>query len=145
MLFVDFAFLDDRASRSDFPILSGDFFLGAYSLAGFIVEHAAAGDLDIRLWEKCPFAEYQVDVVIGFALVVVECADAFYTVPLVKFLCKFLQYLLGVIGGVHLRQSDDQLSCFDALALCAEAPELLLTFKGQVFPELCICGLVGCV
>mgnify|MGYP006387716651 CR=1 FL=1 len=24
-----------------------------------------------------------------------------------------------------------------------EAPELLLTFKGQVFPELCVCSLVG--
>ena len=65
MLFVDFAFLDDRASQSDFPILSGNFFLGAYPLAGFVVEHAAAGDLDIRLREKCPFAEYQVYVVVG--------------------------------------------------------------------------------
>ena len=145
MLFVDFAFLDDRASRSDFPILSGNFFLGAYSLAGFIVEHAAAGDLDIRLRQKCPFAEYQVYVVVGLAFVVVECADAFYTEPLVKFLCKFLQYLLGVIGGVHFRQSNDQLSCFDTFALCTEAPELLLTLKSKVLPELHICGLVCCV
>ena len=86
MLFIDFAFLDDRAPRFDFPILSGDFFLGAYSLAGFVVEHAAAGDLDIRLREQCPFTEYQVYVVVGLAFVVVECANAFYTVPLVKFL-----------------------------------------------------------
>ena len=81
MLFVDFAFLDDRASRSDFPILSGNFFLGAYSLAGFVVEHAAAGNLDIRLRQKCPFAEYQVYVVVGLAFVVVECADALLTTP----------------------------------------------------------------
>ena len=58
MLFVDFTFLDDRASRSDVLILSDNFFLGAYSLAGFIVEHAAAGYLDIRLRQKCPFTEY---------------------------------------------------------------------------------------
>ena len=96
MLFIDFALLDDRTSRSDFPILSGNLFLGAYALAGFIVEHAAAGDLDIRLRQKCPFTEYQVYVIVGLAFVVVERADAFYTVPLVKFLCKFLQEMAKI-------------------------------------------------
>ena len=96
MLLVDFTFLDDRTSRSDSPILSGDFFLGAYPLTGFVIEHAAAGDLDIRLRQKCPFAEYQVYVVVGLAFIVVECADAFYTVPLVKFFCKFLQDFLRI-------------------------------------------------
>ena len=145
MLFIDFAFLYDRASWSDFSILSGNLFLGTYSLAGFVVEHAAAGYLDIRLRQKCPFTEYQVYVVVGLAFVVVECADAFHTIPLVKFLCKFFQYLWGVIGGVRFRQGNDQLSCFDALALCTKAPELLLTFKSKVLPELRVCGLVGCV
>jgi len=49
-----------------------DFFLGAYPFARFIIEHAACGSLDVRLRKQFSFAEDKMDMIIGFAFVVVE-------------------------------------------------------------------------
>ena len=49
MAFIDFALFDDGAALPDFTVLPGDFLLGAYPLAKLIIEHAAGGDLNIRL------------------------------------------------------------------------------------------------
>lgn len=49
MAFVGLAFLDDDTALPDLYVLAGDLLLRAYPLAEFIIEHAAGGDLYIRL------------------------------------------------------------------------------------------------
>ena len=71
--FVNLALFDDRTALSYLSVLADDFFLGAYPLPCFIKENTSGGYLYIRLREQRSFAEYEVDVVIGLSLVVVEC------------------------------------------------------------------------
>ena len=47
--FIGFTLLDDGAALADLTVLAGDLLLRAYPLAEFIIEHAAGGDLDLRL------------------------------------------------------------------------------------------------
>ena len=49
VLFINAAFGDDGANLTDFAAFIGDLFLGAHTLARFIVEYASGGNLYIRL------------------------------------------------------------------------------------------------
>lgn len=62
----------DSTAFAYLPVLPCDFFLGAYPFARFIIEHAACGSLDVRLRKQFSFAEDKMDMIIGFAFVVVE-------------------------------------------------------------------------
>src|SRR5699024_7022267 len=70
--FVNLALFNDGAAFSYLPVLPCDFFLGAYSFACFIIEHAACGYLDVRFGEQFSFAEDKVDMIVRLAFVVVE-------------------------------------------------------------------------
>ncbi len=70
--FVNISLFDNGAAFSDLPVLAGDFFLGAYPFARFIKEYASGCNLHIWFGKQFPFAENQVDVVVGLAIVVVE-------------------------------------------------------------------------
>ena len=105
--FVNLALFDDRTAFSYLFVLADDFFLGAYSLPCFIKENTSGGYLYIRLREQRSFAEYEVDVVIGLSLVVVESRYTFRIVPSAKFLREIFKYLLRLIGGVNFGQGND--------------------------------------
>src|SRR5699024_258381 len=70
--FVNLALFCDGAAFSYLAVLPCDFFLRAYSLACFIIEHGASGYLDARFWKQFSFAEDKVDMIVCFAFVVVE-------------------------------------------------------------------------
>ena len=70
--FVNLALFNDGTAFAYLPVLPCDFFLGAYPFARFIIEHAACGSLDVRLRKQFSFAEDKMDMIIGFAFVVVE-------------------------------------------------------------------------
>ena len=52
--FVCLTLFNDGATLTDLAVLAGDFFLCPYPLAEFIIEHAAGGNLDIRLRQQAP-------------------------------------------------------------------------------------------
>ena len=54
VFFVGLAFLDDDTALTNLAILTGDLLLCPCPLAEFIIEHAAGGDLDLRLWQQAP-------------------------------------------------------------------------------------------
>lgn len=70
--FVNLALFNDGAAFSYLPVLPCDFFLGAYSFACFIIEHAACGYLDVRFRKQFSFAEDKVDMIVCLAFVVVD-------------------------------------------------------------------------
>ena len=70
--FVNLALFYDGAAFSYLPVLSCDFFLGAYPFACFIIEHAACGSLDVRFRKQFSFAEDKVDMLVCLAFVMVE-------------------------------------------------------------------------
>ena len=71
--FVNLTLFDNPTAFSYLSVLPDDFFLGAYPLPCFVKEYTSGGYLDVSLREQLSFAENQVDVVIGFAFVVMEC------------------------------------------------------------------------
>lgn len=126
MAFVDFPFFNNGAALSDFAILAGDFLLGAYTFTCFIKVHATGCNLYFWLLEPLSLTEYEVDVVVSFALVVMQSGHTFHTIPLAKLVRKFLRHLLGIILGVGFGKGDNQLSCFNALALCTAASSMVI-------------------
>ena len=101
MLFINAALWDHSAANTNFAVFIGYLFLGTHSFSRFIVEYASGSDFYIRLGKQTPFAEYEVDVIIGLSLVVVECRYTFHIVPSAKFLCKIFKHLLRLIGGIN--------------------------------------------
>lgn len=61
---IGFAFLDDGTVLADRAVLAGYLFLRAYPLAGFIAEHAAGGDPDIRLRQQAALGKDQMDMIV---------------------------------------------------------------------------------
>ena len=107
MAFVNFPLFDNGTAFSDLTVLVCDFFLGSYPFSCFIVKYASGGNLDVRFGKQFPFAEYEVDVVIGLAFVVVQSRYTLYSVLLSEFIRKFFKHLLWVKGSVNLRQGND--------------------------------------
>lgn len=68
VLLVNAAFRDNGAALPYLPVLPRDLFFGAYPFARFVKEYAAGGNLNLRLGKQPPFAENQMDVVIGLQL-----------------------------------------------------------------------------
>ena len=107
MAFVNFPLFDNGTAFSDLTVLVCDFFLGSYSFSSFIVKYASGGNLDVRFGKQFPFAEYEMNVVIGLAYVVVQSLYTFHSVLLSEFVRKFFKHLLRVKGGVNLWQGND--------------------------------------
>ncbi len=101
VLFINAAFGDYSTALTDFAVFIGALFLGVYPFARFIIEYVSGGDLYIRLGKQPPFAEYEVDVVIGLSLVVVESRYTFHIVPPAKFRCEIFKYLLRLINVIQ--------------------------------------------
>ncbi len=100
-------FFDNGAAFSDLPVLVCDFFLGSSPFSCFVIKYASGGNLDVRFGKQFPFAEYEVDVIIGFAFIVVQTLYTFHSVLLSEFIRKFFKHQLWVKGGVNLRQGTD--------------------------------------
>ena len=140
---VNLSFFNDGAALSDFSVLIGNLFLGAYPLARFIKEHASGGNLDFGFGEKRPFAENQMNVIIGLALVVVQSRHTFHAIPSVKFLCEIFKNLLRLILRVDFGQGDNQFPCFDTLSVCAAPLKFLPAFPCKIAPKGIVYGAVG--
>ena len=112
-------------------------------LSLFIIKHISGGNLHFGLFQHFPFTEYQMNVVIGLALIVVQCRHTFHAVPLAKQVCEVFQHLIGVKFGVEFRQGDDKLPCFDTLSCGAASLKFLLTFPCKIAPKGAVCGAVG--
>ena len=143
MALVNFSFFNDGAALSDFSVLIGNPFLGAYPLARFIKEHASGGNLDFGFGQKRTFAENQMNVIIGLALVVVQSRHTFHAIPPVKFLCEIFENLLRLILRIDFGQGDNQFPRFDTLSACAASPKFLLAFPCETAPKVILCGAVG--
>ena len=72
MAFVNFPLFDNGTAFSDLTVFVCDFFLGSYPFSCFVIKYASGGNLDVRFGKQFPFAEYEVDVVIGLAFVKLE-------------------------------------------------------------------------
>ena len=139
MAFVNLSLFDNGTAFSDLPVLSCDFLLGAYPFACFVKEYASCGNLHIRLREQLPFTENQMNVVIGLALIVVQCRHTFHAVPPAELICKILKHLLRLVLRVNFGQGDNQLPCLNTFPLCAAALELLPALPCEIIPK----GIVG--
>ena len=91
MALVDLALFDDGTAGAYLPILPGDLLLGADVFPRLVIEHTAAGDLNYGFRQQPPLTENQVDVVVGFGLVVVQAGHTLHVVPLLKFICELCQ------------------------------------------------------
>lgn len=116
-------------------LLSVALLFRAYPLAGFIVEHAAGSNLDIRLRQQAPLRKDQMDMIVPLGLVMVERRDTFHVIPLLELLRKLPQYPLGFKLRIFLRQRNDQLPRLNTFSLSSIAPELLLTLLRKIVPE----------
>ena len=145
MLFVNTAFRDNGAALPYLPVLPRDFFFGAYPFARFVKEYATGCNLNLWLGKQPPFAEDEVDVVIGLSLVVVERRHTFHIIPPAEFLREIFQHLLRLVLRIGFGQGDNQLPCFNTLPLCAASLKLLLAFPCEVAPKgmACACGAVN--
>ena len=132
---IGLALFDDGAALTDFAVLSGDLFFGAYPLAEFIIEHAASGDLDLRLRQQAPLGKDQMDMIVRHFLVVVERRNTFHVIPFFELLRELPQYPVGIELRVLLRQRNDQLPCLNTFSLRSVAFELLLALLRQIIPE----------
>ena len=139
MAFVNLSLFDNGTAFSYLPVLTCDFLLGAYPLACFVKEYASCGNLHIRLRKQLPFAENQMNVVIGLALIVVQCRHTFHAVPPAELICKILKHLLRLVLRVNFGQGDNQLPCLNTFPLCAAALELLPALPCEIIPK----GIVG--
>lgn len=72
MAFVNIPLFDNGTAFSDLTVFVCDFFLGSYPFSCFVIKYASGGNLDVRFWKQFPFAEYEMNVVIGLAFVVVQ-------------------------------------------------------------------------
>ncbi len=127
MAFVNLSLLEYRTACPELSVFTGDLFLGADSLSGFVKEYASGGDLHFRVRKQSALTEDQVNVVVGFAFVVVQSGNALNAIPTVKGFGKIFQNCIGIKLGVNLRQSDNQFPCFNALSLGSASLEFLLT------------------
>ena len=143
MAFVNFPLFDNGTAFSDLTVFVCDFFLGSYPFSCFVIKYASGGNLDVRFGKQFPFAEYEVDVVVGLAFVVVQSRYTFHSVLLSELIRKFFKHLLRRKGGINLRQGDYQLPCFDTFSLCSASQELLLAFPGEIVPKAIVCGTIG--
>ena len=107
MAFVNFPLFDNGTAFSDLTVLVCDFFLGSYPFSCFVIKYASSGNLDVRFGKQFPFTEYEVDVVIGLAFVMMQSRYTFHSVLLSEFVRKFFKHLLRVKGGVNLWQGND--------------------------------------
>ena len=105
----------------------------------FVLLLASCGNLHIRLRKQLPFAENQMNVVIGLALIVVQCRHTFHAVPPAELICKILKHLLRLVLRVNFGQGDNQLPCLNTFPLCAAALELLPALPCEIIPK----GIVG--
>ena len=83
------------------------------------------------------------NVVVGFAFVVVQSGNALNAIPTVKGFGKLFQNCIGIKLCVDFRQSNHQFPCFDARSLGSASLEFLLTFPCKVLPEGRVCGVAG--
>ena len=143
MLFVNAPFRNNGAAFPYLPVLSHNLFFCAYPFARFVKEYAAGRNLNLRLGKQPPFAEDEVDVVIGLSLVVMERRHAFHIIPPAEFLREIFQHLLRLVLRVGFGQGDNQLPCFNTFTLCAASLKLLLAFSCEVAPKGMVCGAVG--
>ena len=95
MAFVNIPLFDNGTAFSELTILVCDFFLGSYPFSCFIVKYASGGNLDVRLGKQLPFAEYEMDVVIGLAFVVAQSRYTFHSVLLLELIRKFFKPCCG--------------------------------------------------
>ena len=79
------------------------------------------------------------NVVIGLALIVVQCRHTFHAVPPAELICKILKHLLRLVLRVNFGQGDNQLPCLNTFPLCAAALELLPALPCEIIPK----GIVG--
>lgn len=142
VLLVDFPFVDHRTAFADRSIFSRDLFLRPYPFPGLIEVHGAGSNLVIRRFQKPPLGKDQMDVVVGFCLVVVECGSTFHSVLPFEFLGELFQYLVGIILGKVLRQGDNQFPCLDTFSLSAKSSKLLPAFPCKARPEFGISGVI---
>ena len=143
MAFVDLALFNDGTAFPYLSVLIGNLFLGAYPLTCFIKENASGGSLDFRFGQERPFAENQMNVIIGFAFIVVQSRHTFHAIPPVKFLCEIFENLLRLILRVDFGQGDNQFPRFNTLSVCTASLKLLLAFPCEIAPKGIICGSVG--
>ena len=142
VLLVDFSFGNHRTAFADCSIFSRDLFLRPYPFSGLVKVHGAGGDLVIRCFQKPPLGKDQMDVIVGFCLVVVECGSTFHSVLPLEFLGELLQYLIGIILSVILRQGDNQFPCLNTFSLSAASFKLLPAFPCKARPEFGISGVI---
>ena len=98
MAFVNFPLFDNGTAFSDLTVLVCDFCLGSYPFSCFVIKYASGGNLDVRFGKQFPFTEYEVDVVIGLAFVMMQSRCTFHSVLLSEFVRKFFKHLLRVRG-----------------------------------------------
>lgn len=134
MAFVNLTLFDNGTALSNLPILVCDFLLGAYPFACFIKENTSSSNLDFGFGKQLSFAENQMNVVVGLALVVVQSRQTFHAVPLVKFLREIFKYLLRFILRIDFGQGDNQFPCFNTFSLCAASLKFLLAHFCEIAP-----------
>ena len=126
--FINFSLLNDPASRPDLSTFIQDLFLRPDVFPVFIIEQIPCSNLSFRNIKRLPFGKDQMNVKIGFCLIMVQSAYHRHIILLHKLCGKIFQQHIRIILDHAWRQHDNQLSRLNAFALCTAFSEILLIF-----------------
>ncbi len=104
-------------------------------LTPLIIKHISSCNLLDWLIQKLTFRKYQMDVIIGLTLVMVECRNAFHLIFLLKMVCKPFQQILWFIMNKRFRQSNNQFPCLNTSSFSSTLPKAFLITLCQFSPK----------
>ena len=140
--FVYLTFVNHLTSFTDISFFIKYLFLGAYMISLFVIEHIAGGNLFYGLFQECTLRKNEMDVIVGFPLIVMQGCDTVRSVSLSEMVCKYLQQSVWRILRKRFRQGYDQFPCLNTFPLRTAFFKFCLIIFCKVSPKITVCGFI---
>ena len=111
----------------------------------FVIEHIAGGNLFYGLFQECTLRKNEMDVIVGFPLIVMQGCDTIRSVSLSEMVCKYLQQFVWRILRKRFRQGYDQFPCLNTFPLRTTFFKFCMITFCKVTPERTFCGFIYCI
>lgn len=111
----------------------------------FVIEHIAGGNLFYGLFQECTLRKNEMDVIVGFPLIVMQGCDTVRSVSLSEMVCKYLQQFVWRILRKRFRQCYDQFPCLNTFPLRTTFFKFCMITFCKVTPERTFCGFIYCI
>ena len=133
--FVYLTFVNHLTPFTDISFFIKYLFLGAYMISLFVIEHIAGGNLFYGLFQECTLRKNEMDVIVGFPLIVMQGCDTIRSVSLSEMVCKYLQQFVWRILRKRFRQGYDQFPCLNTFPLRTAFFKFCMITFCKVTPE----------